>query len=103
MKHLEIQYVGGIVRSDGTPVPNALECIRKLVDEGYTVSLFRSNSVELIEFSERFGIVQSLAPDFRESVIISTSAVGCPLRFHDDVKPIVNWWGVEKELKELDR
>lgn len=102
----------------GEPIENALEVLEKLQEAGHRLILYTMRSgerlVQAVEYLEEEGIELyavnenpsqkhwTQSPKIYCHIYIDDAALGVPLDFEEDVRPVVDWFEVEKLLKERE-
>jgi hydroxymethylpyrimidine pyrophosphatase-like HAD family hydrolase len=113
-----IDFDGTIVKHEfpeiGDPVPNALECMRKIIDNDHRIILYTMRSgqylKDAVNYLEEhkiylFGVnnnrEQSMwtsSPKIYAHLYIDDAALGCPLVYGEHKRPYVDWFKVEDYL-----
>ena len=102
----------------GEPVENALEVLEKLQAAGHRLILYTMRSgerlVQAVEYLEEEGIELyavnenptqkhwTQSPKIYCHIYIDDAALGVPLDYEEDSRPVVDWFEVEKILKERE-
>jgi len=101
----------------GEELELAIEVLEQLQDAGHKLILYTMRSgerlVQAVEYMEENGIELygvnenpaqhhwTKSPKIFCNIYIDDAALGCPLdEDHDDTRPVVDWYEVEKMLKE---